>query len=300
MYKMDNIKRNVDAALANPYVSAIAYISVFVLANKTMNNTNQNLNSLLTSNVGRFVIYFFAAYIGSKNLTVSVVLALALVFYMSVQSKESFNSNPQIVEVVMYYTEWCGHSKKALPEYEKLESQYQNNPSVKVTKKNCEDDSGKAECKKQDVKGFPTIKTHHSDGSSKVYTGERTAAAIHSHIQAHNSGKAAAAVPAAGAAKANGSDLGKTDRKHKFVTFYAPWCGHCKKMLPVWKQLEQQHTNNPNVEILSVDCVARKDVAEKYGIKGFPTIIVFSDGVKSDYTGGRDLDSFNQHVATLN
>ena len=209
--------------------------------------------------------------------------------------KESFNGG-DITEVVFYYAPWCGHSKNAIPEWDKLEAN--NTTGVTVRKVNCEDEGGKAECTKQNIKGFPTIKVHKTDGTSQDYSGARTADAITAHVK--SGGSKPAAKPAAKAAsKADASDLGKTDKKHKFVAFYAPWCGHCKKMLPDWKNLEKQHQNHPNVEVISIDCVAYPDIAKNYGIRGFPTIALFTDGKRSDYTGGRTVEAFNDFVKNL-
>ena len=65
---MEGVQRTLNATFANPYFRSIAYISVFVLASHTM-GSNKQFDSLLTSHIGRFVVYFFAAYIGSKDLT---------------------------------------------------------------------------------------------------------------------------------------------------------------------------------------------------------------------------------------
>lgn len=84
------------------------------------------------------------------------------------------------------------------------------------------------------------------------------------------------------------------------VEFYAPWCGHCKKLAPEYSAAayELRHKTHPvklakgNVTHqpvdLAVDCTVETDVQSKFGIKGYPTLKVFRKGQASDYGGPRD------------
>ncbi|CAK4662850.1 unnamed protein product [Aphanomyces euteiches] len=71
------------------------------------------------------------------------------------------------------------------------------------------------------------------------------------------------------------------------VEFYAPWCGHCKNLAPEWKKAAKALDGIVNVA--AVDCDQHKDLAAKYGVKGFPTIKVFGENKRSpsDYQGQR-------------
>jgi len=88
------------------------------------------------------------------------------------------------------------------------------------------------------------------------------------------------------------------DSKYTLVEFYAPWCGHCKKLAPEFEKAAG--TLKPkNVVLAKVDATEEKDLASKYGVKGFPTMIWFEEGVQSKYDGGRTADGIVEWVATM-
>ena len=80
--------------------------------------------------------------------------------------------------------------------------------------------------------------------------------------------------------------------KDYYVKFYAPWCGHCKKMIPTWEELASADNG---INVAKVDCTVHKELATQYGIRGFPTIILFkADGEQVKYTGARTVEEFTQ------
>ena len=85
--------------------------------------------------------------------------------------------------------------------------------------------------------------------------------------------------------------------KDVFVKFYAPWCGHCQRMVGTWNELAEKNDND-DVVIAKVDADAHREVGSKFGVRGFPTLKWFSKSDKSgkDYQGGRDLASFQNFV----
>ena len=85
-----------------------------------------------------------------------------------------------------------------------------------------------------------------------------------------------------------------TSGKTVFAKFYAPWCGHCKKLKPEWEKLKHD-----NVLIAEVDCTSEKKICAKYGVKGFPTLKFGDPNSFEDYKGGRTFSALNDHLQTL-
>ena len=69
------------------------------------------------------------------------------------------------------------------------------------------------------------------------------------------------------------------------VLFYAPWCGHCKKMMPDWESLGN---SVGNVHVKKVDCDKNSEVASAHGVQGFPTIMYFKNGMNAGNGEGYD------------
>uniref|UniRef100_G3PX45 protein disulfide-isomerase n=1 Tax=Gasterosteus aculeatus aculeatus TaxID=481459 RepID=G3PX45_GASAC len=84
--------------------------------------------------------------------------------------------------------------------------------------------------------------------------------------------------------------------KNVFVEFYAPWCGHCKELTPIWEQLAEKYADRDDIIIAKIDATANE--VESLTISGFPTLKYFpADGKEVvDYTGKRDLETMSKFL----
>lgn len=60
------------------------------------------------------------------------------------------------------------------------------------------------------------------------------------------------------------------------VDFYADWCGPCKTMSPVLKELANEL--NGQIKVIKIDVDKNQAVAQKYRVQGIPTFILFHEG----------------------
>ncbi|CAE7469668.1 unnamed protein product [Symbiodinium natans] len=73
-----------------------------------------------------------------------------------------------------------------------------------------------------------------------------------------------------------------------FVEFYAPWCGHCKKLVPEWERTAEL-CQDDGILVAKVDSIAEKALAQQHEVQSFPTLRLFrgSPKVSVKYEGPR-------------
>lgn len=96
----------------------------------------------------------------------------------------------------------------------------------------------------------------------------------------------------------NFEDVVTNNGKDTLIEFYAPWCGHCKKLAPVFDELGEK-LSEEDVEIVKFDATAN-DVPPEFEVRGFPTLFWLPKDSKSKpvkYEGGREVDDFVNYIA---
>jgi len=96
----------------------------------------------------------------------------------------------------------------------------------------------------------------------------------------------------------NFNEVAMNAEKDVFVEFYAPWCGHCKNLAPVWDKLGEHFKERSDIVVAKMD--ATENELEEVSIDSFPTLKLVKKETNEivDYIGKRDFDSMVKFLET--
>lgn len=87
-----------------------------------------------------------------------------------------------------------------------------------------------------------------------------------------------------------------SDGKQGLLTVTAAWCGHCKRLKPVYSEVSGYLGNS--FPLFNIDAVKYASLVQKMGVKGFPSIKYISKTgyLGSDYMQDRTVDAFLKDI----
>ncbi|XP_044758087.1 thioredoxin domain-containing protein 5 [Coccinella septempunctata] len=217
---------------------------------------------------------------------------------------------PKRNHFIMFYAPWCGHCRRLAPTWEQLaEMLNEDDSNVRIAKVDCTVD--KKICSDEDVTGYPTLKFFKKGNSNgEKFRGPRDLPTLTTFIneQLRGGDEESDTLKAALKKAESASSIELTEEnfdshvkqgKH-FVKFYAPWCGHCQQLAPIWQEVAKTFEFDSSLSIAKIDCTKHKSVCTQYEIKAYPTLLWIENGEKVEkYQGSRTHEELVNYIKKM-
>ncbi|KAI0077603.1 thioredoxin-domain-containing protein [Panus rudis PR-1116 ss-1] len=269
-------------------------------------------------------------YLALTASAVPVESAVALRILTPDDFKQTVSKGVWFIE---HFSPYCRHCRDFAPTWEQLVAETQNSddPGIHLAQVNCAVHGDL--CRENKVDGYPQMNLY-KDGQlveiwNKARDHDELLKYITEHAEPTGAPKTAPAstaapvaqpqtspvsydkwIPSGGAQIRNptGTVLSLNEktffdavsRGHIFVKFFAPWCGHCKKLAPVWAELARLMKDK--LTIAEVNCEEHNALCRTQDVSGYPMLYYYTgskkDG-KTEYTGSRKLDQLKAYAEKL-
>ncbi|KAF5948497.1 hypothetical protein HYC85_014454 [Camellia sinensis] len=251
-----------------------------------------------------------------RSLAALIVFSLLLILELSSQVDALYQSSSPVVQLnpsnfkskvlnsngvvlVEFFAPWCGHCQALTPTWEKAATVLKGVATVAAL----DADAHQSLAQEYGIKGFPTIKVFVPGKPPVDYQGARDVkpiaeyalqqvvkALLKERLSGKGTGGSSEKSEPSASVELNSHNFDELVLRSKelwIVEFFAPWCGHCKKLAPEWKKAARNLKGK--VKLGHVDCDAEKSLMSRFNVQGFPTILVFGADKDSPlpYEGAR-------------
>lgn len=218
-----------------------------------------------------------------------LLLAISRAEYVEITKK---NVNEYIggskTSFIKFYSPSCGHCRAMKADFDEAATTFTD-----VTFGGVDCTAQKDICDAHKVSGYPTLLLFKAGEKTGIeFNGQRTVDSFDDFIENYTTFKAKRIPPVFLELNPVNFDHQISNRTCTFVTFFAPWCGHCKAFLPQAKIAAAAFINEPNASIGRINCEEYKDFCSQKEVSGYPTIKLFKNtGEVIQYSGGRTAEA---------
>ncbi|XP_063663116.1 protein disulfide-isomerase A5 isoform X3 [Pan troglodytes] len=208
--------------------------------------------------------------------------------------------------LIMFYAPWCGHCKKMKPEFEKAAEALHGEADSSGVLAAVDATVNKALAERFHISEFPTLK-YFKNGEKYAVPVLRTKKKFLEWMQ--NPEAPPPPEPTWEEQQTSvlhlvGDNFRETlkKKKHTLVMFYAPWCPHCKKVIPHFTATADAFKDDRKIACAAVDCVKDKnqDLCQQEAVKGYPTFHYYHYGKFAEkYDSDRTELGFTNYIRAL-
>ncbi|XP_065357827.1 protein disulfide-isomerase A5 [Calliphora vicina] len=189
--------------------------------------------------------------------------------------------------LIMFYVPWCGFCKRLKPEFSKAASELKSDGYI-MAAMDVERHANALARRTYNITGFPTIIYFENGKMKQLYESDSNKDAIMAFMRDPYSLPLKKPKETDWSADTNSEIVHLTkqnfepalkDEKSVLVMFYAPWCGHCKRMKPEYEKAAEEMKQNRIYGVLAaLDATKEPGIAENFKVSGYPTMKYFVNG----------------------
>lgn len=220
------------------------------------------------------------------------------------------------VSLVQFYAPWCGHCQQFATVYKQIANILKGIVFVGAVDATVNERIAS----QWGVTGYPTLKVF-ADGEAKDVKTRDPSLIVNDYVFPSLQDLIAGRIGKGARSSRSSSGHGSPPQESKVlqlnaanfekevyqtkavvgVAFVAPWCGHCKQLLPEWEEAARI-LDGTGAVLGVVDATVETTLAQQFGVEGYPTIKVWAGGDKRDsslgtrYLGGRQSSQIAQYM----
>ncbi|KAF8334999.1 thioredoxin-like protein [Cantharellus anzutake] len=207
---------------------------------------------------------------------------------------------------IEFFSPHCVHCKRFRPTWEQMVSDKASYRAFGFNMAQVDCIANGDLCHAMDVEYYPQLSLYRDGELVEVYKADTAAEELSAYIDRQVQEFSRRNIKNVGTPIRVPNELGNVSRLDSqsfdaaisegplFVKMFAPWCGHCNKLAPVWDQLAS-HMKGV-ITIAEVNCDDNASLCNREDVEGYPTLFLYQNGKKVTYRDSRSLTDLESWI----